>query len=267
MTFPASPTNGQQATEGGRLFQWNGSNAWELVANVAGHAATHATGGSDPLSLSASQVSGLAAVATSGSASDLSGTLADARLSSNVPLLPSLLLRTSNENASIHLDTVPRTALAFSSLALTSGTIAFAFFTPAVNLTISQIAMATAATAASGLTLARMGLFTFNETTATLVAQTASDTTLFTSTRTIYTRSLSNASGGFPATYTLQAGTRYGVGVICVGTTMPAIAAPTPPFEFCALIPRLSASRASQSDLATVASLGSVSGVPYARLS
>lgn len=49
MTFPASPTNGQQATEGGRLFQWNGSNAWELVANVAGHAATHATGGADAI--------------------------------------------------------------------------------------------------------------------------------------------------------------------------------------------------------------------------
>ena len=36
MTFPASPTSGQQATEGGRLYEWNGSNAWELVANVAG---------------------------------------------------------------------------------------------------------------------------------------------------------------------------------------------------------------------------------------
>jgi hypothetical protein len=49
MTFPASPTNGQQEAEGGRLFQWNGSNAWELVANVAGHAAQHATGGSDAI--------------------------------------------------------------------------------------------------------------------------------------------------------------------------------------------------------------------------
>jgi hypothetical protein len=80
MTFPASPTSGQQATEGGRLYQWNGSNAWELVANVAGHAASHAVGGGDPLSLSASQVSGLASVATSGSAADLSGTLNAARL-------------------------------------------------------------------------------------------------------------------------------------------------------------------------------------------
>jgi hypothetical protein len=61
MAFPASPTNGQQATEGGRLYQWNGVNAWELVANVAGHAAQHAANGSDPITISASQVTGLSA--------------------------------------------------------------------------------------------------------------------------------------------------------------------------------------------------------------
>lgn len=61
MAFPSSPTSGQQATEGGRLYQWNGSNAWELVANVAGHASQHAANGSDPLTLTASQVSDFAA--------------------------------------------------------------------------------------------------------------------------------------------------------------------------------------------------------------
>jgi hypothetical protein len=61
MAFPLSPTSGQQATEGGRLYQWNGSNAWELVANVAGHASTHASGGSDPVTLTVSQISDLAA--------------------------------------------------------------------------------------------------------------------------------------------------------------------------------------------------------------
>lgn len=113
MTFPASPTSGQQATEGGRLFAWNGSNAWELVANVTGHAASHASGGADAVSIAASQItagtvatarlgSGTADSTTylrgdqtwatvagggSSSASDLtSGTLADARLSANVVL-------------------------------------------------------------------------------------------------------------------------------------------------------------------------------------
>lgn len=65
MTFPASPTSGQQATEGGRLYQWNGVNAWELVANVASHAETHGASGADPVTISASQVAGLSA-ATNG---------------------------------------------------------------------------------------------------------------------------------------------------------------------------------------------------------
>lgn len=56
MAFPSSPTNGQQHTENGRTFQYNGSNAWQLVANNSLHASTHATGGSDaitPSSISA----------------------------------------------------------------------------------------------------------------------------------------------------------------------------------------------------------------------
>jgi hypothetical protein len=54
------------------------------------HASSHGSGGSDALSLASSQITGLSTVATSGSASDLStGTLADARLSSNVALLTS----------------------------------------------------------------------------------------------------------------------------------------------------------------------------------
>jgi hypothetical protein len=60
MSFPASPTNGQQHTEGGRLYQWTGS-VWDLVATVTGHAAQHAAGGSDPITISASQVTGLSA--------------------------------------------------------------------------------------------------------------------------------------------------------------------------------------------------------------
>jgi hypothetical protein len=60
MSFPATPTVGQQATVGGRQFVWQGS-AWDLVATVTGHAAQHAAGGSDPITISASQVTGLSA--------------------------------------------------------------------------------------------------------------------------------------------------------------------------------------------------------------
>jgi hypothetical protein len=89
---------------------------------------------------------------------------------------------------------------------------------------------------------------------------------LFTATRTVYTRAL-NTTGGYPATYTLTAGTRYGVGVIAVGTTMPQLSGTTPPFEIATLAPKISAARSSQSDLGTVGSLGTTSAVPYARLS
>jgi hypothetical protein len=267
MSFPSSPTVGQQATVGGRQFVWQGS-AWDLVATVTGHAAQHAINGSDPLTITAAQVSGLAAVATSGSAADLSGTLADARLSANVPLLPGLTMAWSQPSTLI--ETVPRSQLTFSGLTLVSGQISFAFFTPLFSLTVSQIAMATMSAAASGLTLARMGLYTFDESTATLVARTASDTGLFATTRTHFTRSLDSSSGGFPATYTLQAGVRYGVGVICVGTTMPIISGATPPFETASLSPRLSSTRGSQTDLAGTISagvMGTSSSLMYARLS
>jgi hypothetical protein len=54
-------------------------------SSTLAHASSHASGGSDALTLAASQITGLASVATSGSASDLStGTLPDARLSSNI---------------------------------------------------------------------------------------------------------------------------------------------------------------------------------------
>jgi hypothetical protein len=57
MAFPASPTVGQQQTESGRLYQWTGY-AWEFVASIPGHSATHAVGGGDAITLAASQLSG-----------------------------------------------------------------------------------------------------------------------------------------------------------------------------------------------------------------
>jgi hypothetical protein len=60
ITFPSSPTVGQSVTQNGRNYVWSGS-AWELYGNVASHAATHAVGGSDPLTPAA-----IGAVARSG---------------------------------------------------------------------------------------------------------------------------------------------------------------------------------------------------------
>lgn len=71
LSFPSSPTVGQTSTQNGRTYTWDGY-AWGLSSNVAGHASTHSSGGSDALSLAASQIT--------------SGSLADARLSANVVL-------------------------------------------------------------------------------------------------------------------------------------------------------------------------------------
>lgn len=49
LTFPSSPTVGQQSTQNGRTYAWSGS-AWEFVGNVVVHKSRHATGGDDALS-------------------------------------------------------------------------------------------------------------------------------------------------------------------------------------------------------------------------
>lgn len=198
-----------------------------------------------------------------------SGTISDARLSSNVPLLPGMMLRWG-ESSTAALDVPLRGGMAVAQVTVASGTAIFHFFTPLTTITVSQITMGCHSAAASGLTLARMGLYTFDESVATLVARTASDTTLFTATRTLYTRSLDTA-GGYPATYTLQAGVRYGVAVIAVGTTGPSLSGIGSLAEITGLAPRVAASRASQTDLpASVSNAAFGLGAtlyPWARLS
>ena len=60
LSFPASPTVGQTSSQNGRQYTWDGY-AWNLSSNVAGHASTHAAAGSDPVTLTVSQISDLAA--------------------------------------------------------------------------------------------------------------------------------------------------------------------------------------------------------------
>ena len=77
LSFPSSPTVGQTSSQNGRTYTWSGY-AWELASNVAGHAAQHATGGSDAITPSSI---GAAASSHTHAASDIaSGTLDAARL-------------------------------------------------------------------------------------------------------------------------------------------------------------------------------------------
>lgn len=64
MAFPSSPTLNQIVTEAGRSYIWTGT-VWNLNSVVAGHAATHAVGGGDQITVAASQVSDLATAARS----------------------------------------------------------------------------------------------------------------------------------------------------------------------------------------------------------
>jgi len=90
---------------------------------------------------------------------------------------------------------------------------------------VSNISFVSSAAAITP-TLIRFGIYTRSGTTFTLVARTASDTTIFNANNTKYTRAL-DTTGGYPATYTLTAGVEYFVSLIQVATTGASIVAPT----------------------------------------
>jgi hypothetical protein len=149
------------------------------------------------------------------------------------------------------VDTIPRWT-ATGTPPTATGVEYFTFFTPLVDMTVSKITMGNGEYVASGLTLARMGLFAWDEetNTARLVARTANDTTLFTSVYTNYTRAFDSA-GGYPTTYNLIAGRRYATAVIQVGTTASRLLATAMFPQAGEVTPRLSGYKSEQSDLAT----------------
>lgn len=147
------------------------------------------------------------------------------------------------------IDVMPRTS-ATNTYATSSGTCVWAFFTAPQSLTVSSISYLCGATNSASLTLCRFGLYTFDGTTATLVARTANDTTIFNTAFTVYTRSF-DTTGGYPSTYSLTAGTRYAVAVIQVGTTVANFQATAAFSNLSTLAPRLTGTAGSLSDLPT----------------
>jgi hypothetical protein len=116
------------------------------------------------------------------------------------------------------VETMPRYA-PLMEWAGVSGRLWLSYFTPPITTTISQLAVSSGGTAASGTTLARLGLFIVNpDDSITLVGRTASDTTIGSG---IYSESLRTFSttGGYPANYTVVAGRRYAIGFLHVATT------------------------------------------------
>jgi len=153
--------------------------------------------------------------------------------------------------------------------ALVSGTQYFTFFTPMASRTVSQVTLSSAGTAAATVTTIKFGLYTWDGTTATLVAETANDTAVFASTFTAYTRSFST-SNGYAATYDLVAGERYALGVVVVATTMPSIYMSNSfvPNSLNTLDPRMGGAVTGQTDLlATRTTFTSSTLMPWARFS
>lgn len=161
---------------------------------------------------------------------------------------PLLGVANSANQDAFAIDVYPRVGNA--SATLSSGTAYLTFFTPVRTVTVGSITVVSANTAASGTTLARLGLYTFDGTNAILVAQTNSDTTILSTTNTVFTRNFST-SGGFPTTYTLQQGARYALGIIWVGTTPGTVytAFSAVPASIASLSPRITGTVALQSDL------------------
>ena len=156
-------------------------------------------------------------------------------------------------NSDSVLDVVSREILS-GNYATTSGFAYLSFFTPLQDRVVSNISIASGGVVGSGLSLVRFGIYEFDGTTATLVARTNNDSSRFTVANTVYTGAL-DSTGGFPTSYTLTAGSRYAVGFVIVGSTLPQILghsnASTSGAVVSSLTPRIAGGIASQSDLPT----------------
>lgn len=139
------------------------------------------------------------------------------------------------------------------------------FFGAPVTATVTSLGVSSGATAGTGRTLARLGLFTVDATTnaLTLVARTANSAALGNATFQSASAGL-NTTGGYPASYTLTAGTRYALGFLQVGGTLCSVRVAS---QVCADIPPIMSCKiASQTDiLASYTSTAVNTGVHFER--
>ena len=267
---PSSLGNGVLAVNqsDGRLFYRSAAGAvttFSSIASFATTAAFPAVGLANVLYLSSDSSrayqfsSGVyveVGVSGGGLADLLDGSVTNAKIQGVEANKVSGLFGFFNSSATV-IDTIPR-PIQNTSLTLTSGSMVLTFFTPLVTRTITQITASSGGVAGAGLTLVRFGIYTFDETTATLVAASANDTTLLTSTSTIYTRSLSTG-GGLPSSYTLTAGSRYGFAALATGTTMPSIIGlNSSGFNLATITPRANGQVTSQTNLPATFVVGNI---------
>jgi hypothetical protein len=133
------------------------------------------------------------------------------------------------------------------NLALTSGALDLSYFTVRKSEDVTRILSVTRGTAASGLTLARMGLYAVaDDESLTLLGGTVNDTSLWAGTFTEYVRTIPTSGK--------TRGRRYAVGLLAVGTTMPTLYGAGLNGAIATTAPRLTARLPSQTNLpATIA--------------
>ena len=153
------------------------------------------------------------------------------------------------------IETIPRSFSTIGNVNFSaSGRIFFSMFRPVKDLTVGTASIY-CVTAGTGMTTARMGLYTWSDSTgtATLVARTANDTSIFGTAATLQSRAFDTA-GGYPSTYTLVAGSAYAFGVVYVGTGAPFAGGISTVGNLALTSPRTFGLMGSQSDLPTATS-------------
>ncbi len=145
----------------------------------------------------------------------------------------------------------------------TRGNATLVLFTADITTTVANL-LAVTRNAANTPTLCRMGIYSISGDTATLVARTANDTSMFASGYNPFKRALATA-GGYPANYTFVAGQRYALALICVGGSADPSFYGTPGYgDLVKLSPQMVSFYSAQSDLATTYSISG--GSPYCDL-
>jgi hypothetical protein len=144
-----------------------------------------------------------------------------------------------------------RDAIGASALAA-SGTLHLSYFTARKTEAATNIRMLSDGTAATGTTLARMGVYSVDGAgNLTLLAATANDVAVFSGAYTPYQRVLTS-------TFNKVKGVRYAVGVLVVGAGMPTITGATCAGADAGLPPRLCGIVAGQANLPASITAGSI---------
>jgi hypothetical protein len=113
--------------------------------------------------------------------------------------------------------------LGLSEIPSVSGRVSLTHFTAPVTVSINTLAFQVGGAAATGTTLARVGIYLVNsDGSVTLVGRTASNTALGNTTYSSAQQGL-DATGGYPTLVTLNQGQRYAFALLFTGTGMPNI--------------------------------------------